>query len=50
MLAEYRGDKLTVWSSTQIPHFIRLFLSILLGISEENLFVRVHRARRQLLS
>jgi carbon-monoxide dehydrogenase large subunit len=39
VLAEYRGDKLTVWSSTQIPHFLRLFLSMLLGISEERVRV-----------
>jgi carbon-monoxide dehydrogenase large subunit len=39
VLAEYRGDKLTVWSSTQVPHFLRLFLSILLGISEEKVRV-----------
>jgi carbon-monoxide dehydrogenase large subunit len=39
VLAEYRGDKLTVWSSTQVPHFLRLFLSILLGISEERVRV-----------
>ena len=39
VLAEYRGDKLTVWSSTQIPHFLRLFLSMLLGIGEEKVRV-----------
>jgi carbon-monoxide dehydrogenase large subunit len=39
VLAEYRGDKLTVWSSTQVPHFLRLFLSMLLGISEERVRV-----------
>jgi aerobic carbon-monoxide dehydrogenase large subunit len=39
VLAEYRHDKLTVWSSTQVPHFLRLFLSILLGISEEKVRV-----------
>ncbi len=39
VLAEYRGDRLTVWSSTQVPHFLRLFLSILLGISEERVRV-----------
>ncbi len=26
VLAEYRGERLTVWSSTQVPHFLRLFL------------------------
>jgi carbon-monoxide dehydrogenase large subunit len=39
VLAEYRGEKLTVWSSTQVPHFLRLFLSIILGISEERVRV-----------
>ena len=39
VLAEYRGDQLTVWSSTQVPHFLRLFLAILLGISEERVRV-----------
>jgi aerobic carbon-monoxide dehydrogenase large subunit len=39
VLAEYRADKLTVWSSTQVPHFLRLFLSILLGVSEERVRV-----------
>ena len=35
VLADYRADKLTVYSSTQVPHFLRLFLSIILGISED---------------
>ncbi|HUO74281.1 MAG TPA: xanthine dehydrogenase family protein molybdopterin-binding subunit [Solirubrobacteraceae bacterium] len=39
VLAEYRGGKLTVRSSTQVPHFLRLFLSALLGISEEKVRV-----------
>jgi carbon-monoxide dehydrogenase large subunit len=39
VLAEYRGGKLTVWSSTQVPHFLRLFLAMLLGISEERVRV-----------
>jgi aerobic carbon-monoxide dehydrogenase large subunit len=39
VLAQYRGGKLTVWSSTQVPHFLRLFLSGLLGISEEQVRV-----------
>ena len=39
VLADYRGGKLTVRSSTQVPHFLRLFLSILLGISEERVRV-----------
>jgi carbon-monoxide dehydrogenase large subunit len=39
VLAEFRSEKLTVWSSTQVPHFLRLFLSGLLGISEEKVRV-----------
>ena len=30
VLADYRGDELTIWTSTQVPHFVRLFLGILL--------------------
>jgi carbon-monoxide dehydrogenase large subunit len=39
VIADYRAGALTVWSSTQVPHFLRLFLSILLGISEERVRV-----------
>jgi aerobic carbon-monoxide dehydrogenase large subunit len=39
VLADFRADRLTVWSSTQVPHFLRLFLSILLGISEDRVRV-----------
>ncbi len=39
VLADYRAGQLTVWSSTQVPHFLRLFLSILLEISEERVRV-----------
>ena len=35
VLADYRADRLTVYSSTQVPHFLRLFLAIILGISED---------------
>jgi carbon-monoxide dehydrogenase large subunit len=28
-----------VWSSTQVPHFLRLFLSLMLGLSEERIRV-----------
>ncbi|HWH93743.1 MAG TPA: molybdopterin cofactor-binding domain-containing protein [Baekduia sp.] len=34
-LAEWREGRLTLWSSTQIPHVARVILSIQLGISEE---------------
>ncbi|MFL5860205.1 MAG: xanthine dehydrogenase family protein molybdopterin-binding subunit [Solirubrobacteraceae bacterium] len=39
VLAEYRGGKLTVWSSTQVPHFLRLFLAMLLGMGEDRVRV-----------
>jgi carbon-monoxide dehydrogenase large subunit len=35
VLADYRAGRLTVYSSTQVPHFLRLFLAILLGVSED---------------
>jgi aerobic carbon-monoxide dehydrogenase large subunit len=39
VLADYRAGQLTLWSSTQVPHFVRLFLGILLGMSEEKVRV-----------
>ena len=39
VLADYRVGSLTLWSSTQVPHFVRLFLAILLGMSEERVRV-----------
>jgi carbon-monoxide dehydrogenase large subunit len=39
VLAEFRADRLTVYSSTQVPHFLRLFLSLILGISEDRVRV-----------
>ncbi len=39
VLADYRAGALTVWSATQVPHFVRLFLAILLGMSEERVRV-----------
>jgi aerobic carbon-monoxide dehydrogenase large subunit len=39
VIAEWRADRLTVWSSTQVPHFIRLFLALILEISEERVRV-----------
>lgn len=38
-LAEWREGRLTLWSSTQIPHIARVILSIQLGISEERIRV-----------
>jgi carbon-monoxide dehydrogenase large subunit len=39
VVADYRAGTLTVWSSTQIPHYLRLFLGLLLGIGEERVRV-----------
>jgi carbon-monoxide dehydrogenase large subunit len=39
VLAEDRAGSLTVWSSTQVPHFLRLFLAILLEISQDRVRV-----------
>jgi len=39
VLADYRAGSLTVWSATQVPHFVRLFLALLLGISEDRVRV-----------
>jgi aerobic carbon-monoxide dehydrogenase large subunit len=39
VLAEWREGKLTLWSSTQIPHICRVILSIQLGITEEKIRV-----------
>ena len=39
VLADYRAGSLTLWSATQVPHFVRLFLALLLGISEERVRV-----------
>jgi carbon-monoxide dehydrogenase large subunit len=33
------GNKVTLWSSTQVPHFLRLFISGALGISEAQMRV-----------
>ena len=39
VLAEYRAGSLTLWSSTQVPHFVRLFMALLLGLSEDHVRV-----------
>jgi carbon-monoxide dehydrogenase large subunit len=39
VVAEFRVDKLTIWSSTQIPHLLRLFIATVLGVSEEKVRV-----------
>ncbi|MDQ6804686.1 MAG: xanthine dehydrogenase family protein molybdopterin-binding subunit, partial [Actinomycetota bacterium] len=38
-IADYRTGELTLWSSTQVPHFVRLFMSIVLGTSEDKIRV-----------
>jgi carbon-monoxide dehydrogenase large subunit len=39
VLADYRAGSLTMWTSTQVPHFVRLFTALLLGMSEERVRV-----------
>ncbi len=39
VLADWREDKLTLYSATQIPHICRVILSIQLGVTEEKLRV-----------
>jgi aerobic carbon-monoxide dehydrogenase large subunit len=35
VIADYRAGDLTVWSATQIPNFLRLFLALQLGMTED---------------
>ena len=41
VVADYKkfANTLTVWSSTQIPHFVKVFLAVLLGIPESQVRV-----------
>src|SRR4029077_15327243 len=41
VLADYKtfANKLTVWSSTQIPHFVKVWLAVILGLPESNVRV-----------
>jgi carbon-monoxide dehydrogenase large subunit len=39
VLADFRSGELTVTSSTQVPHFLRLFLALILGMNEERIRV-----------
>ena len=39
VLADYRAGSLTLHTSTQVPHFVRLFMALLLGLSEEQVRV-----------
>jgi carbon-monoxide dehydrogenase large subunit len=38
-LAEWHGDRVTLWSATQIPHILRLQLAVMLGIAEDRIRV-----------
>jgi aerobic carbon-monoxide dehydrogenase large subunit len=39
VLADYRAGSLTLWTSTQVPHFVRLFMALLLGLTEDHVRV-----------
>ena len=39
VVADYKAGNLTMWSSTQVPHFLRLFLALMLGQNEERIRV-----------
>ncbi len=39
LVADYRAGHLTIHTSTQVPHFVRLFLGLMLGMSEERIRV-----------
>ena len=39
VLAEYRAGSLTLWTATQVPHFVRLFMALLLGLGEDRVRV-----------
>ncbi len=39
VLADYRAGSLTLWTATQVPHFVRLFMALLLGLGEDHVRV-----------
>ncbi len=39
VLADYRGGSMTLYSATQVPHFVRLFMALLLGLGEDHVRV-----------
>jgi carbon-monoxide dehydrogenase large subunit len=39
VIADYRAGSLTLYTSTQVPHFVRLFMALLLGLSEDHVRV-----------
>jgi aerobic carbon-monoxide dehydrogenase large subunit len=38
-LAEWHADRVTLWTTTQIPHILRLQLAVMLGIAEDRIRV-----------
>jgi carbon-monoxide dehydrogenase large subunit len=38
-MAEWHGDRVTLWTTTQIPHILRLQLAVMLGIAEDRIRV-----------
>jgi carbon-monoxide dehydrogenase large subunit len=44
VLADYRAGSITVHSSTQVPHFVRLFMGLMLGISEQQVRIIAPRS------
>jgi aerobic carbon-monoxide dehydrogenase large subunit len=39
VVADPTGEQLTVWSSTQVPHFVKIFIALVLGIPEHKIRV-----------
>jgi aerobic carbon-monoxide dehydrogenase large subunit len=39
VLAEWHADRVTIWTTTQIPHILRLQLAVMLGIAEDRIRV-----------
>jgi carbon-monoxide dehydrogenase large subunit len=39
ILVDPTGEQLTVWTSTQVPHFVRIFLALTLGMPESKIRV-----------
>src|SRR6201999_1411529 len=39
VIGDYRAGSLTLYTATQVPHFVRLFMAILLGLSEDHVRV-----------
>jgi carbon-monoxide dehydrogenase large subunit len=39
VVADPTGEQLTVWSSTQVPHFVKIFISLVLGVPEHKVRV-----------